>query len=178
MRKQGFTVIELVIVSAIFVSLFAVSVANYRQAEKTETMRTLGHQLTSDISWLQTAAITGTSSDHGMGFAYGIRAIKNSDNYTMFRDDNNNKMFDSNTDRIVRRVYFSGDFIISDITLGETSVEEITTVFLPPRPTVYTNEAISQAVYLKISRGVGSEKSVLITIDPVTGRSKQSFVTE
>ncbi len=176
MLKKGFTVVELVITSAIFVILFAVSVANYREAEKSESLKVTGHQLTSDISWLQTASITGTSSDHGMGFAYGIYTDLNSNNYIMFRDDNNNKSFEQSSDRIIRRVYLPGDFIISEILLGKDAVSPITTIFLPPRPVVYSNGQPSQQIYIKISRATGAGKQIEITIDPVTGRARQNFV--
>lgn len=175
MIKKGFTVVELVITSAIFVVLFAVSVANYREAEKAESLKVAGHQLTSDISWLQTAAITGTSSDHGMGFAYGIYVNLNSKNYKMFRDDNNNKSFEPNSDRIVRTAFLPSDFIISGLTLGGNTVSELTTIFLPPRPVVYSNGQPSQQVIINIGRPTGTGRHIEVTIDPVTGRSRQNF---
>ena len=178
MKPKGFSVAELVVVSAIFVLLFAVSVANYRSAEKTETMRIAGQQLTTDLSWLQTVAITGTSSDHGVGLAYGIVLNKDDNKYILFRDDNSDKQFGKNTDRIMKTVTFSSDFYISELILGDTAVDTITTLFLPPRPILYSNGELSKAVSIKVGRRSGSDKSVLVEVDAVTGRAKQKFVTD
>lgn len=172
----GFTVAELMIVSAIFVILFAVSIANYRDAAKTETMRLAGQQLTADISWLQTAAITGTSADAGMGYGYGIALFKNTNSYSVFRDNNNSKFYESNVDDLIKTVTLANDFIFSQLKSGGVDTQSSDIVFYPPKPTMYVNNELSKTVYVRINRSAGGDKAVVVELEPITGRATQNFV--
>lgn len=177
MKIKGFSVIELLVVSSIFIIIFAISLVNYNQAQKTETLRVMADKLASDISWVQTAALAGLSEGEAVNYNYGIHLKNTNNSYVLYRDDNNNKLYDVGVDKLMRTESMSTEFEIGELQVNSVVSDAVDVIFVPPRPTVYANGSANIPVSIIVNRSKKTEKSVKLQIDPVTGRVKQDFIT-
>lgn len=177
MKIKGFSVIELLVVSSIFIIIFAISLVNYNQAQKTETLRVMADKLASDISWVQTAALAGLSEGEVVNYNYGIHLKNTNNSYILYRDDNNNKLYDVGVDKLMRTESMSTEFEIGELQVNSVVSDAVDVIFVPPRPTVYANGSVNVPVSIIVNRSKKTEKSVKLQIDPVTGRVRQDFIT-
>lgn len=176
MNKKGFSVIELMVVSSMFVIIFAVSLANYNQAQKTETLRVMADKLASDISWVQTASMAGLSEGEEVGYNYGIYFKTGGNGYEIYRDDDGNKVYNINTDKLIRTESMGAEFELGEIYVNAVYSDAVNVVFVPPRSTVYANNLKSVPVSIILNRSKKTQKSVKLEIDPVTGRIRQELI--
>lgn len=176
MKIKGFSVIELLVVSSIFIIIFAISLVNYNQAQKTETLRVMADKLASDISWVQTAALAGLSEGEAVNYSYGIYLKYGGNGYDLYRDDNGNKAYNVGVDKLMRTESMGTEFELGQMQVNAVTSDVVDVIFVPPRPTVYANGLVNAPVSIIVNRSKKTEKSVKLQIDPVTGRVRQDFI--
>ncbi len=97
---RGFTLIELIVVMAIFAVISIGVIANYSRYDSSMLLGSLAYDIALSVREAQVygLSVKGYSSNFQVG--YGIR-FANSSTYTFFADTNANKVYDSGVDSII-----------------------------------------------------------------------------
>ena len=134
MGKRGFTLIELLIVVSIITIFTALLLPNLKRGEEVFALQRAAYKLSRDLRMASNMAVSGkiTPPSFPPG-GYGIYFFgTNTQEYILFRDQNNNKFYDS------------GEEIGENLKLQEKGVLietispsfPLSVVFTPPDPSV------------------------------------------
>ncbi len=137
-KKNGFTILEFLIVMVIIVILSSALFMGRREGEERLSLQSSIFQLAQDIRETQEMAMGAkeVSCQNGSrSYSYGIyfnsHDLPNS--YIIFADCNNNTIKDS-ADKVIRKVNMARKTKIYSLSANPLSI-----VFYPPNPTVYIN---------------------------------------
>jgi prepilin-type N-terminal cleavage/methylation domain-containing protein len=140
--KKGFTLVELLTVLAIIFTLTSISFPFYRTAQKNYLLENAAQKLAQDIRKVEEMGMSakklqGAPANFQGG--YGIRLQKNSSDYILFADLNNNRTYDSGEE--IEIPSLGQNLRISDLSPSSP----LTIVFIPPDPQVIINPSDSSA---------------------------------
>jgi len=149
-RSAGFTLIELMVTTAITVIITGLLVTNFSRVRVDLNRASIS--VTDGIREAQSLALTGALIRGVISCGYGIHFMENG--FIIFSEPKNDstKCADQN------RIYDSSDAIIRTATLGNTTLEVVLPAddifFEPPDPTTYINGAYAPATqaYIQIRR--------------------------
>lgn len=166
-EQSGFTVLELLIIAAIFVIVAGLVLVNLKKGENQTSFLLATEEVASQIRMAQTQALTGSIQEEivasgGFGLYFDLNQP---DQYLLFRDDGD-QVYESAVDAAL-----SSTALPAGISLSALSNDPLTIVFKPPKPTAYLNGALvdnSGDVYLTSDRI--ENKQGHININRLTGR--------
>ena len=163
-NKNGFTLIELIIVMAIMGIMFAVTVPQYSKYRDSKALSLGEEQVVNDIRMVQNYAYSILKNDGSFPVGgYGINFSKNSNEYIIFADGDGNMEYNGASE-IFEKVELPRDVKI--ISLKVNSTEEVDgavdLVFTPPYGKVFidkNNKIAGSFINLEIviSNGSGSK---------------------
>lgn len=153
--------------------------ANYRDSTRANSLNLAAQQLISDIRSAQNNTLGSTPYNNQTSQGgWGIHFEKGANNYVIFADLNENKIYgpteEGNVDYGARNVILPKNIIIDNIVCS-TCNDNVDVTFLPPDP--ITN--IFSAVYNPTATTTSSfsATSTLVRIkDSITGKTKTVFV--
>ena len=165
---KGFTIIELLIVTVIFVLILSVTVISFRRGERRDRLRLAAETLASNLRKMQTQALTGIASGEIVvpgGFGVYLTASGAKDRYILFRDDGSNA-YESSTDTVLDTIILPEGIFINSLT-----TDPLTVVFRPPKPAVYLNGAqiLAEAIIVLSGDNI-DDKQGAVTLGRITGR--------
>ena len=140
--KEGFTLIELIIVMAIMGIMFAVAVPQYSKVRDSRALSFGEEQVVNDIRMVQNYAYSILKNDGSFPVGgYGINFLNNSNEYIIFADKDGDMEYDG-APEIFEKIKLSQDVKI--ISLKVNSVEEVDgvvdLVFTPPYGKVFIDK--------------------------------------
>ena len=167
--KNGFTLIEILVVMVI-IALFSIAVfANYQSGQKKYVLSQAIQMLVSDLRRAQNMAIAGVEisgiCEEGSGYAcYGFYADQEDDFYVIFGDKNNNKTLQP-SDIIIETINLPEQVKIKSVSNSFDATTKTNVFFEPPIPTVYINgdSDIGWAKIVLELEGTTLEQSVTVT---------------
>jgi len=143
-NKNGFSLIELLVVISIIGLMSSVMVANYRSGQRSSDLNAAAQKMVSNIRLAQHYAMG--LKDSGIGdetIGWGVFIDKSTNSYIIFADiietpnHNKNRLYDngsgSSVDEKYLSVSLSANISIDSISFGGN---EINYVFQPPRPKI------------------------------------------
>lgn len=150
--RNGFTMIEALIVIGIIVLFSGIILANSGGQNDSLRLRTTVQELANDLRRVQNFAVStrvsGTEIPSG---GYGIRFNKSAGNYIIFTDANNtpNRVFDAGEQIETKTLY--SNIEIDSITLSSSgSADYLDVIFVPPDPVTYINESKVYDLYATV----------------------------
>lgn len=167
-KNEGYTLVELVVVVAIFGIIFAVMVAGFKSSNKITELRIAGDQLAAHIRTAQTQTLAGLVNQEIVasgGFGLYFAATGGNDRYLLFRDDGSND-YETGQDTFLETIALPENITINNLTEDPLSV-----VFRPPKPTIYFNGAqIINSVDIVLRHSNIAGKQARIQINRFTGQ--------
>jgi len=169
--NKGFTLVELLVVTAIMAVLLALVVPNFRFGEKQFAFQNSAHQLAQDLRQAQEKAMSSAEFNGAVPQGgYGIYFNKNDSFYTLFADCSGNKQYDSGgiecggvSEKISEESFLNSDVIINDL-FSPLPKDELHVVFVPPDPIVYIepdNGSVAR-IFIRDSSGGLSDKIITV----------------
>ncbi|MFH0857020.1 MAG: prepilin-type N-terminal cleavage/methylation domain-containing protein [bacterium] len=173
-KKQGFSIIEMLVSISIIVIISSVLIVNFRDGEKKSRLNLSADVLVSNIRSVQNMVLNGSKfADHEMPYnGYGIY-FENS-RYLIFADDNSNMVYDAGEELNV--------FNFSDISFAVSSDEGNdlnNLLFKPPKAQICANADLcalcdcnlkNSGIYSIILTQNITGDSVNITLNQISGR--------
>jgi len=165
-RKNGFTFIELLVVTAVMAIITTLVLTEYRSGEKTNSLRLAVQQVVSDVRETQSSALSsGQFCDKndpagcGLGISFSvIPPLRQS--YIIFVDKNADRWRASDGSENLKTVYLPNGIEIYYTTHPTQS----NAIFVPPRPTTYSSPGLAWTeIGLKV---IGTNLTQMITIGP------------
>ena len=127
-NPKGFTLIELMVVIAIMALVTAALLFSQARFDSSTLLRSLAYSVALSVRQTQiygssvlgtSVASQGSCVEYASGIcyasAYGVHFAKNATSYLIFADLNNNGVYDSATDAVVKTFNFSTGYGITDI---------------------------------------------------------------
>lgn len=167
MKKNGFTLVELIMVTGIILLLSALIFPNFNSGEKNLALDRSAAKLAQDLSRVREMAMSAkefTGAPATFKGAYGIKFETNSFNYVLFADLDNDQIFDSGeaieTLALEKRVKIS--------VLSPAS--PLTITFTPPNPTTNINPPATSSAAVTLTndsrtKNIKVNKAGLINIE-------------
>lgn len=132
-NKNGFTIIEVLVVLFIVGLLSAVTLANYRQGEDDYVLLGEAQRLASKMRMARNMAMSGTGIASGK-YGYGLHFSRaNKTSYIFFVDKNGNKKYDNGEEFEVIKLPDN----VRIVTISQSISGIFDLFFEPPKPTVY-----------------------------------------
>ena len=155
MKKNGFSLIELLVVISIIVIFTLVSIPNLKRGEEAFALQRAAHKLAQDLSMVSTMATTGKQPFPRGGYGIYFGDI-NTNEYLIFRDENGDKFYNGIEERIASFSLEEKNVFIEMIFPSFP----LAVVFFPPDPTVtiktLTGTFSSAEIFLRQrNKGVG-----------------------
>ena len=169
-NNSGFTVLELVTVTAIMVALLVLVVTNFRGFDINSALELEADKISSVLRQAQILALTGQTVS-GQRYNYGAHfeeCVSESCNYILFFDNNNNKFYNFGEE------YGQGIFQIATgvkiNSLSPVAGINLDIVFEAPLGDAYFNDSISEDQARIILKHDKSSAQKIISVDRVSGR--------
>ena len=169
-KKNGYTLIEVLVSSAIIILISTLFLANYRGSEKKSLLNLTAQKLVSDIRLAQSKSLSASS--YGSVFptgGWGIYFDKALGEYYIFADINGDYAYNAGEgDKALGAmvVKLPENIGINSIQYGaslENTANNLAVAFLPPEPTVYiAGQEYYQAKITLVNQTDSSTKSVLV----------------
>lgn len=157
-KNKGSTLVEMLVVLSVIAILSSISLAYYREGEKSVSLSRSAQKLAQDISNAKEMALTGQKFNNvfPMG-GYGIYFVQNSNSYILFADSDGDKEYDELEK--VEILFLEKNGKISNLSPSSP----LNIVFFPPDPTVTIKPAAVSAI-ITISL---NNKTKTITVNSV-----------
>ena len=145
---KGFTLLELLIVTAIIVLLTALILPNYKSGSHQLALQRSAQKLAQDIRRAQEMAMSSKKVSGQIPYGFGIHLDSSSeDSYILFADLNNNHHRDAIIDQDLETIKLESGIKISSLL----PVSAFSVVFVSPDPTVWINDASSGVTTAQIT---------------------------
>jgi prepilin-type N-terminal cleavage/methylation domain-containing protein len=139
LKREGFTLIELVVSIAIVASITGIFLANYHSANKQSELTMAAQKLVSDIRLAQNYSLGSKEYGGNMpsgGWGAHFNKTSSPGSYRIFADSNGNMEYDAgedDKDKGGQIVDLPGGVRIAEINTG-SSINLVDITFLPPDP--------------------------------------------
>lgn len=174
-NKNGFTLLEMLVVIFIIVLTASVTVANFRMGERTTGFLMTTEQLASDLRKVQTRTIAGVVNDNlNLTGGYGLYISKdNLDQYILFGDDGD-LIYNPAIDETLLTIALPINTSFADLGVD---VESVTVIFQPPAPTIYVDgvESKTTTTFTLLNSMVDNKKGE-VSLNGLTGRITAELV--
>ena len=173
-NNLGFTVLELVTVTAIMVVLLVLVFANFRGFDVTSALDLEADKISSVLRQTQIWALTGQTVS-GQRYNFGIHfeeCVSGSCNYILFYDINDDKFYTSGEEYLQGSYSILQGIFIDDnnLKIGSASVNELNIVFEAPLGVVYFNNLTNEDQVRIILKHDKSTSQKIISVDRISGR--------
>ncbi|MDD4332961.1 MAG: type II secretion system protein [Patescibacteria group bacterium] len=146
-RKNGFTLVEMLVSVAVIVLITGIFLANYRASSQRADLIFAAQQMASDIRLAENYSLGLVNYGEGnfpIG-GWGFYIDKSNNKYYIFADVDGDKSYtaspsEADKTKSAKEVIFPANIVVDSIQYGanfETSSEVLNITFLPPDPTVY-----------------------------------------
>lgn len=160
MEKNGFTLVELLIVIFIITLLSSTSFVYYRRAEKEFALLRSANKLAQDIRRVQEMAMSAKECCGGIvPPGYGIYLKKGDENYLLYADTNpasGNEKYDGG-DIQIEKIYFEKGVYIKDLNPSSVSIN-----FSPPDPKVKIDNVETLTIIIALKNDPTKTKKVIV----------------
>ena len=148
-KKNGFTLMELLIVAVVIIILTAAVLANYKSGYRQLVLQRAVYKLGQDIRRVQSMAGLEEAGCKKFGgdfhvnyqYGYGISLSKNppaeKKKYILFADCDGSLKYNLGNDEIIETIEFEKGVETKNLSPGRNNLD---IVFVPPDPSVYINE--------------------------------------
>lgn len=136
----GFTLVELLISIAITGLLAAMMFSNFSNEKSRNALKVAVTQLQADIKAMQTNAQSGIVVGGGVPNGFGVHLVRGSSAYTLFADQNNDKLFAAANDATVASRNFGTTEVIVN-RFENTTATNVDLDFTTPNGTASLNGA-------------------------------------
>ena len=153
-KNDGFTLIEILVVTGIVVFLSAIILVNYQSSSQQLSLQRSAHKLAQDIRRAQELAMSAKEFQGAVPQGgYGIHFKTSWENfYKLYADTNGNEKYDG-ADGEIETVYLEKDVYVQNISPSSLSIN-----FKPPNPTIrIKTEAGGDSVNVLITLSLQSE---------------------
>jgi len=160
-KKEGFSLVEIIVVMAIMSVILAVSMANYRGGDDLAKVKMEAHKMVSEIRKTQIKALGSVEYNSDTpegGWGIYINLNENNDRFRIFANSNYNDGANLEYDVGEGNKADGGEVVYlgNDVKIASTSVGNILNItFVPPDPTVYIYDGSSTTTSVKISLKYG-----------------------
>lgn len=156
--NKAFTIIELLVVSAIIALLTGLLFPNWRAGQNQFAVQRAAHKLAQDIRRTQEMALASQQLPSGqVPYAYGVYFRKSEPkHYIIFADLNNDNDYTPTTDAVIEDIAIERKAAITEL-----SADPLRIAFRPPRPTIAVLPA-SPAFVRLVSEGGGVQEEVCV----------------
>ena len=142
-NQKGFTVLELIIVSAIMVMLLTLVTVNFKGFDNKSVLDSESDKLFSVLRQAQIWSLTG-HLQNGERYSYGVYfeecSTTETCSYFLFTDLDGDKVYDLGEGyKQGEYKMIKGAYVSSLVIEGSTSIDELSVVFEPPLGTIYFN---------------------------------------
>ena len=165
--NKGFTLVELMVVTAIIVLLTAMTLPNYRAGSQQLALQRSAHKLAQDLRRAEELALSSQAFGDQTPQGYGVYFNKSqSSRYILFADLDGNHQYSGLSDEKVEEITLEGKVVISGLSPEFASV--LTIVFTPPDPSVYFYEdsnAVTASITLMAKEIIQVNKVGLIVVE-------------
>lgn len=148
MNTNGFSLVELIVAVAVISILLTVTIVNYTNQRKEKTLFFAARQLAADIRIAQSNAVNvlergGIIPEGG----YGIALSQGSNEYKLFSDFNNDKLYTSLyvPDELISNTGLPSGVVVSQLKKDGGSTANIDIAFTPPFGNTFINGSASSA---------------------------------
>jgi prepilin-type N-terminal cleavage/methylation domain-containing protein len=178
LKKEGFTLIEIIISIAIFVVIMTILMINYRQGGNNDIFRLQAFDIEDSIKSVQNMALTGKEIDDSIPQAYGIFLGGASRDIIIYGDQDGDNVFKKSQDSIYsRNILQEGVNFGEHLSFCDSPIfsDNLDIVFVPPALTVIINNDLtctSSVIDLRSTRIDGIWN---IFFDAITGRAWTEF---
>jgi prepilin-type N-terminal cleavage/methylation domain-containing protein len=154
MKKNGFTIIELIVSVAIISLVTGIFLANYSSANRRTDLTMTAQKLVSDIRLAQSYALGlarygSSGATHvpigGWGIYFNLINL-GTDRYMIFADDNADTYYSSGEAAETyggQTVYLPKNIIIQSMQVASTGTDKVNVTFLPPDPVTNINNGVA-----------------------------------
>lgn len=169
MNSKAFTLIELIVVTAIIVLLTTLILSNYRAGDRQFALQRSAHKLAQDLRRVQEMAVSVQEFEGTMPGGYGLYLNKNQPaQYLIFADLNGDQRYSELVDGLVEEISLEKRINISGLSpLAHDS--SLTITFVPPDPTtVFYPEAAVSLITIgteELQKTIQVNRAGLITIN-------------
>ncbi|MEK7503364.1 MAG: hypothetical protein AAB577_00015 [Patescibacteria group bacterium] len=137
----GFTLIELIVITAIIALFTALTLPNYRGGSQQLTLQRSAHKLAQDFRMAEELALSSQKFGDVTPQGYGIYFNKNQPNqYVLFADLNGDRRYSGVSEK-AEQIYLETGVVIDTLTPG--TADALTIVFVPPDPQVYIDNDLT-----------------------------------
>lgn len=151
-KKSGFTIIEMLVVTAIIVIISAFMAVNFRKGEEGHKLQRSAQLIVQSIRRAQNMAISSTQHLGDVPPAYGVFFNDNQDfySYILFADLNGNNKYDNPaSDSVIATIVLEKGIKILSVSLSP----RLHIVFVPPDPsTIFNNNPGINQVTITIKK--------------------------
>jgi prepilin-type N-terminal cleavage/methylation domain-containing protein len=175
-NKKGYTLLELIVVIAIFSMVTSSLVMNYRGSTRAVLLNTLAHRIVSEFRQAQTYALGNVDKTSNF-LPYGVFAsTNNTSSIIFFGDTSKNKKYEAG--ELVETLRFNTGNVITKLCVNMkkdgrdpsncTSVTELHVTYTRPypEPTIVPTPSVAGAPYadaeIIISTGTGITKTIVV----------------
>ncbi|MCF7835726.1 MAG: prepilin-type N-terminal cleavage/methylation domain-containing protein [Candidatus Marinimicrobia bacterium] len=148
--KEGFTLIEVLVVIAITALLSGMVFANYKDSQKRYALAQDAQKLASDIRKAQNMTISGKEiagvCSGGVGqscYGYGVYMEEDDNFYIIYADWDDDKVYKSSQDGLAETIFLSGVIGINSVSFPNGKLDIF---FKSPDPTTFINGASGASV--------------------------------
>lgn len=123
-NKKGFTIVELVMVTAIIAFISTIGAAGYRQGERRVVLDNQTFQFMQDVRRAQERALSSRDTGAAAPGGYGVYLPSANNYYLIYADRNKNKKYDN--DEETERISLDGKIVISNMQVRKNAVSSWT----------------------------------------------------
>ncbi|HLD27734.1 MAG TPA: prepilin-type N-terminal cleavage/methylation domain-containing protein [Patescibacteria group bacterium] len=177
--NKGFTLVEMTVVVAIFVLVYAASLANFRKGDNRSELLLAAENLAGDIKKIQTQTLSGSVAEEiepvgGFGVYFNLT---NNSQYVLFRD-NGDEQFQAQPgdDAVLETVQLPGSITLDELLFNDQPTADLTIVFKPPKPDIYFNDALAASSTIVLASEKLNEQAGKISVYKFTGKVSAELI--
>ncbi|MFH2013492.1 MAG: type II secretion system protein [Patescibacteria group bacterium] len=161
--KKGFTLIEVLVVTAVIGIISIMLVANWTKNESSSKLQRTAQEVVLSIRSAQDIALNSfKSSGQDVPYSYGIRFDKDIDSsYLIFGDKNGNNTYQP-SDILIKNVLIESGIEIDSLSSGNNDLNIVFSI--PDGFTTINPSSTSASIVIKKSNGICPQDCKTITI--------------
>lgn len=175
----GFTLVEMMVVIAIFVVIYAATIANFRKGDNRSELLLATENLAGDIKKIQTQTLAGSAQAEidpigGFGVYFNLT---NDSQYVLFRD-NGDEEFQAQPgdDAMLETVQLPKSITLDNLLFNDQSTADLTIVFKPPKPDIYFNDDLAASSSIILLSEKLNNQAGKISVYKFTGKVSAELI--
>jgi prepilin-type N-terminal cleavage/methylation domain-containing protein len=165
MKKNGFTLVELLTVIFIIALISGISYINFGDIRDQLALKRAVYQLAQDLRRAQEMAMSATKLEGcqlAKGYGIYIDRIANSKNYTLYGDVNGDENYSSGNDCIIKSIVIQEKGVVIKQINNTASANTVSINFKPPNPDTKINTLNTGQNTAEIVLALGSKTKIVV----------------